>query len=145
MNEERTWKCLPKMKHTWSFVIQIFHNGQPSHGGDRKTCDEYEHLCSILHILTTCTSFFFFFVFVDFSHIIVCSDSVLIFIQRTYFEPQFIKYYIKSDMQSDISQPMIDFQVFFNDIVGHFFPFSPLMPVRVQNQISDARCFFFSK
>jgi hypothetical protein len=20
----------------WSFVIQIFHNGQPSHGGDRK-------------------------------------------------------------------------------------------------------------
>ena len=23
--------------HPWSFVTQIFHNGQPSHGGDRKT------------------------------------------------------------------------------------------------------------
>jgi hypothetical protein len=23
--------------YTWLFVIQIFHNGQPSHGGDRKT------------------------------------------------------------------------------------------------------------
>jgi len=22
--------------HPWSFVTQIFHNGQPSHGGDRK-------------------------------------------------------------------------------------------------------------
>ena len=23
--------------HPWSFVTPIFHNGQPSHGGDRKT------------------------------------------------------------------------------------------------------------
>jgi len=23
--------------YQWSFVTQIFHNGQPSHGGDRKT------------------------------------------------------------------------------------------------------------
>jgi hypothetical protein len=23
--------------YSWSFVTQIFHNGQPSHGGDRKT------------------------------------------------------------------------------------------------------------
>jgi hypothetical protein len=23
--------------YPWSFVRQIFHNGQPSHGGDRKT------------------------------------------------------------------------------------------------------------
>jgi hypothetical protein len=23
--------------YLWSFVTQIFHNGQPSHGGDRKT------------------------------------------------------------------------------------------------------------
>jgi len=22
--------------YPWSFVTQIFHNGQPSHGGDRK-------------------------------------------------------------------------------------------------------------
>jgi hypothetical protein len=22
--------------YSWSFVIQIFHNGQPRHGGDRK-------------------------------------------------------------------------------------------------------------
>ena len=28
MNEERTY--------LWLFVTQIFHNGQPSHGGDRK-------------------------------------------------------------------------------------------------------------
>ena len=25
--------------YPWSFVSQIFHNGQPSHGGDRKTFD----------------------------------------------------------------------------------------------------------
>ena len=25
--------------YPWSFVIQIFHNGQPSHGDDRKTSD----------------------------------------------------------------------------------------------------------
>jgi hypothetical protein len=24
-------------KYPWSFVTQIFHNGHPSHGGDRKT------------------------------------------------------------------------------------------------------------
>jgi len=23
--------------YPWSFVIQIFHSGQPSHGGDHKT------------------------------------------------------------------------------------------------------------
>jgi hypothetical protein len=25
--------------YPWSFVTQIFHNGQPSHGGDRKSCE----------------------------------------------------------------------------------------------------------
>ena len=30
MNEERTEKCLRQV------VTQIFHNGQPSHGGNRK-------------------------------------------------------------------------------------------------------------
>ena len=25
--------------HPWSFVTQIFHSGQPSHGGDRKTSE----------------------------------------------------------------------------------------------------------
>ena len=25
--------------YPWSFVTQIFHNGQPSHGGDRKTVE----------------------------------------------------------------------------------------------------------
>jgi len=34
MNEETTGKCLRQMEH---MVTQIFHNGQPSHGGDRKT------------------------------------------------------------------------------------------------------------
>jgi hypothetical protein len=35
MNEERTGKYLRQVEH--SFVTQIFHTGQPSHGGDRKT------------------------------------------------------------------------------------------------------------
>ena len=26
--------------YSWSFVTQIFHSGQPSHGGDRKTGEE---------------------------------------------------------------------------------------------------------
>jgi hypothetical protein len=25
--------------YPWLFVTQIFHNGQPSHGGDRKTLE----------------------------------------------------------------------------------------------------------
>ena len=25
--------------YPWSFVTQLFHNGQPSHGGDGKTFD----------------------------------------------------------------------------------------------------------
>jgi hypothetical protein len=25
--------------YPWSFVTQIFHSGQPSHGGDRKSCE----------------------------------------------------------------------------------------------------------
>jgi len=33
MNEKMTGKCL----RPWSFVTQIFHSDQPSHGGDRKT------------------------------------------------------------------------------------------------------------
>ena len=37
MNEERTEKCATSGTFPWSFVTQIFHNGQPSHGGDRKT------------------------------------------------------------------------------------------------------------
>ena len=36
MNEERTGKCLRQVEHMWSFVTHIFHNGQPSHGDDRK-------------------------------------------------------------------------------------------------------------
>jgi len=31
--------------YLWSFVTQIFHNGQPSHGGDHKF---YEVMTSIL-------------------------------------------------------------------------------------------------
>jgi hypothetical protein len=32
-------KCLRQVEHIypWSFVTQIFHSGQPSYGGDRKT------------------------------------------------------------------------------------------------------------
>jgi len=26
-------------KHSWSFVTHIFHSGQPSYGGDRKTVE----------------------------------------------------------------------------------------------------------
>jgi len=36
MNEERTGKCLRQVEYPWSFVTQVFHNGKPSHGGDRK-------------------------------------------------------------------------------------------------------------
>jgi hypothetical protein len=36
MNEERTGKCLRQVEHIRGhFVTQIFHNGQPSRGGDR--------------------------------------------------------------------------------------------------------------
>jgi hypothetical protein len=27
--------------YPWSFATQIFHNGQPSHGGDRKTFEVF--------------------------------------------------------------------------------------------------------
>ena len=27
--------------YSWSFVTQIFHNGQPSHGGERTTSGTY--------------------------------------------------------------------------------------------------------
>jgi len=39
VNEERTGKCLRQASVTypWSFVTHILHNGQPSHGCDRKT------------------------------------------------------------------------------------------------------------
>ena len=38
MNAERTGKCLRQVEHIRGpFVTQIFDNGQPSHGGDRKT------------------------------------------------------------------------------------------------------------
>ena len=37
--------------YPWSFVTQIFHNGQPSHGGDRKT---FEVMTCKLCRLTTC-------------------------------------------------------------------------------------------
>ena len=39
MNEERTGKCLRQVEHI-SVVIcdtDMFHSGQPSHSGDRKT------------------------------------------------------------------------------------------------------------
>jgi hypothetical protein len=33
----RSWEVLTTSgTYPWSFVTQIFHNGQPSHGGDRK-------------------------------------------------------------------------------------------------------------
>ena len=38
MDEERTGKFFATSgTYPWSFVTQIFHSGQPSHGGDRKT------------------------------------------------------------------------------------------------------------
>jgi len=37
MNEERTGKCLRQVEHICGHLI--FHNGQPSHGGDRKTSE----------------------------------------------------------------------------------------------------------
>ena len=38
MNEERTGEVFTTNgTYPWSFVTQIFHNGEPRHGGDRKT------------------------------------------------------------------------------------------------------------
>ena len=37
MNEERTGKCLQWNISLVICVRQMFHSGQPSHGGDRKT------------------------------------------------------------------------------------------------------------
>ena len=43
MNEERTGKCLRQVEHTpSSFVRQMFHNGQPSRGGDCKTFEVHD-------------------------------------------------------------------------------------------------------
>jgi hypothetical protein len=42
--------------YSWSFVTQIFHNGQPSHGGDRKTFELFV-LLSLFWPL--CCLFFF--------------------------------------------------------------------------------------
>ena len=41
ISESHEWvknrEALTSEKYPWSFVTQIFHNGQPNHGGDRKT------------------------------------------------------------------------------------------------------------
>ena len=42
--------------YPWSFVTQIFHNGQPSHGGDRKI---FELMTSII-LVTSKFSFILF-------------------------------------------------------------------------------------
>jgi hypothetical protein len=44
--------------HPWSFVTQIFHNGPPCHGGDRKafevmtSASPRETICSVTSFLT---------------------------------------------------------------------------------------------
>jgi len=39
MNEDRREKYVFKTNgsYPWSYMTQLFHNGEPSHGGDRKT------------------------------------------------------------------------------------------------------------
>jgi hypothetical protein len=37
--------------YSWSFVPEIFHSGQPSHGGDRKTFEVMTSTCFLLHLL----------------------------------------------------------------------------------------------
>jgi hypothetical protein len=37
MNEERTEKCLRQVEHIRGHLWHIYHNGQPSHGGNRQT------------------------------------------------------------------------------------------------------------
>jgi hypothetical protein len=49
--------------YPWSFVTQIFHNGQPSHGGDRKIC-----VCFVYRCLSFCPF--------SFDHCVVCSSSI---------------------------------------------------------------------
>ena len=47
MNEDRE-VFMTNGTYPWSFVTQIFHNGQPSHGGDLKT---FEVMTSISHVV----------------------------------------------------------------------------------------------
>ena len=44
MNEERTGKCLRQVEQIRGHLCQIFHNGQPSHGDDRKILVTYYRL-----------------------------------------------------------------------------------------------------
>ena len=37
--------------YSWSYVPEIFHSGQPSHGGDRKTFEVMTSTCLLLHLL----------------------------------------------------------------------------------------------
>ena len=40
MNEENWELFTTSGTYPWSFVTNIFHNGQPKHGGDRKAVEE---------------------------------------------------------------------------------------------------------
>ena len=57
MTEERVLKCL-QVKHTfvctWSFVTQIFHDCQPSHGGDVKLPKWWLQIKTNIYIGTLC-------------------------------------------------------------------------------------------
>jgi hypothetical protein len=44
--------------YMWSFVTQILHNGQPSHGGDRTTFEKMINPSPILIIFICCYPLF---------------------------------------------------------------------------------------
>jgi hypothetical protein len=54
--------------YLWSFVTPIFHRGQSSHGGDRKSFEEFYALCFVDRCLSVCTF--------SFCHCVVCSSSI---------------------------------------------------------------------
>ena len=51
MNEKRTGSAYDKCNIFVVIVPEIFHSGQPSHGGDRKTFEVMTSTCLLLHLL----------------------------------------------------------------------------------------------
>ena len=49
ISHERSGSVYDKWKISWSFVTQIFHSGQPRHGGDRTTFEVIDAHEMLLH------------------------------------------------------------------------------------------------
>jgi hypothetical protein len=58
MYEERVGKCLQQVEHIRGHLWQIFHNGQPNHGCNRKTFDV---ICNLSKEVLDLFNFIYFF------------------------------------------------------------------------------------